>query len=116
VSLNVKRASFVSQTFAVTLQQGVPVEVIMNKPSTVLAVSAFPLNLARSLVSLPTNLLQLKLDYSSKNNELLKAKDTEITNLIRLLETQQRFQHWSATNNVTGKSESGIQTPQGLAP
>ena len=108
LSMEVKRAAFVSQSYVLSLQQGVPVEVMLNKPSQALALSAFPLNVARALVSLPTNLIQLKIDYSSKSSELLKAKDAQITNLIHLLETQKKFEAFQATNSAgTNQTKSG---------
>jgi hypothetical protein len=106
LSMDVKRAAFVSQSYVLSLQQGVPVEVTLNKPSQALALSAFPLTVARSLVSLPTNLIQLRIDYSSRQTELIKAKDAQITNLIHLLETQRRFESFQATNSTATNSQT----------
>jgi len=86
LTLDVSRAAFVSQSWMLGMAQGIPYEVTLNKPSQVAAVSMFPLNLARSLVSLPTNILQLKFDIASRQNELVKAQNAHITNLLHLLQ------------------------------
>jgi hypothetical protein len=101
LSMDVKRAAFVSQSYILTLQQGVPVEVTLNKPSQALAASTLPLNLARSLISLPTNLVQLKIDYSSSHDNLVRAQGAQITNLMNLLVLERQFREFQATNNPT---------------
>ncbi|MGA2865724.1 MAG: hypothetical protein ABSF95_14720 [Verrucomicrobiota bacterium] len=90
-SLDVQRAWFVSQAYMLAIHQGIPTEVTLNKPSQVAAASSFPLMVARSLVSLPTNLLQLKIDYSSSKSKLLEAQNAQVTNLIRQIEAERQL-------------------------
>ncbi len=86
LSLQVRRATGVSQASIFSFQQGIPIETTLNKPSQALALSSLPLTIARSVVTLPTNLLQMKIDYTSRSTDLIQAQQAQITNLNRLLE------------------------------
>ena len=96
--LDHERSLFVNQSFAATFQKGVPIETVLNKPSQAAAFSAFPLILTRSLVGLPTNLVQFKIDYANRNTELSKAQGQQITNLLQLLEAQKNLNAYRASN------------------
>jgi len=98
LSMNVSRAAFVTQSYILGIQDGIPYEVVLNKPSQALAISAVPLSIVRAVAALPSEILQLKLDYSTKSSALLQARTAQITNLQAELAAQQQLAIWRATN------------------
>ena len=66
-----ERASFVKTTHALAFADGRLKSRNMNRPSSALALSKLPYDLAESVIALPTDLLQLKFDISSKQQQLV---------------------------------------------
>jgi hypothetical protein len=85
----INRGSFVDQKTELKFEKGVLSSVEFDKPSEVLAVAEFPLEIVKSVVSLPTELIQLKFNYSSENKKLLESQKAEVDTLKALLESQE---------------------------
>ena len=52
--------------------------VTISKPSEVLAGLDIPLNVVKNIVSLPTDLIQLKFDFSKANTALIEQQVREV--------------------------------------
>jgi len=88
---NLGRAALVTKKSGLTFKDGCLVEVGVDKPSQVLAGVQIPLNIAKKVVALPTDLIQLKLNIQNSNNALLTAQTGQIaaqTALINALSNQ----------------------------
>jgi hypothetical protein len=101
-----KRAAGVKSINRVTLENGVLKEVYVDKPSTALAVTKVPLTILQSIVALPTDLIQLKLNYSSTNKSLVESQKNEITAMQQLLEAQRKLLEYQMTNTPPGKLQN----------
>lgn len=55
-------------------ESGVPTEVTVQKPSEALAWASRPLDVAKALLSVPAELLQLKVDISDKEKALIESR------------------------------------------
>ncbi len=105
-----KRAAFVTTTTQLGFWNGCLVDVYSDKPSEALAIAKVPRQVIGSLVSIPTNLLQLKFDIKSATQKLdnlttnpLLARASEIDNHIKLIEAEKRLNatRESLTNSAT---------------
>ena len=91
LSWSPRRAALVQCVNHVTLENGTLKEVYVEKPSTALATVKVPLTILQAVVALPTDLIQLKLNYSSTNESLLKSQQAEIEAMQALLEAQRNL-------------------------
>ena len=73
-SYNVTRAAFVEKETTLEFQKGVLRKVTLRKPSEALALAGAPLEIARTLASLPGEILKLRVDHSSREVELAEAR------------------------------------------
>ena len=101
LSWSPKRAGLVKCINHVTLENGTLKEVFVDKPSTALATVKVPLTILQSIVALPTDLIQLKFNYSSNNQKLLDSQKTELASMQALLEAQRKFLEFQATNSAS---------------
>ena len=90
----IKRRALVESGSTIQFINGVPREVSITKPSEFLAGMDIPVKLVRGIVSIPTEVLQLKFNYSSRNEALytqllkeLTAKDAYIEALKKKIES-----------------------------
>lgn len=78
LSLDIRRAPFVQKVTHLTFASGVLTEVHITKPSEILGAMDIPLNIVKTITSLPTDLIQFKIDYSSKQEALLKQLQSQL--------------------------------------
>jgi len=83
----VRKSRIGQSTNTIKLQSGVLVEYNTAHPSSALEFVKIPLNITDSLLALPTNILQFKIDLSEKNKEL-KNKQNELEKGQARLEEQ----------------------------
>lgn len=82
-----ERAAFVSQTYILTIHDGVPYQLYLNKPSQAAAIATFPVTVANALLSIPlqlTNLIQARVNIANSQNNLNQANFTLLTNQLQL--------------------------------
>ncbi len=101
LSINLKRAPFVKQTSQITFVDGFPTQLNIDRPSELEAIVKVPYNIVKSVATIPTNLIQLKIDYSSANQRLYDAQKKEIDSLTNLMAAQQRLIQMQSTNMQT---------------
>lgn len=109
-SLDVSRATFVSQTYSILIHDGIPLQVNLNKPSQFAAASLLPVVVANDLISIPlqvTNLLQAKVNIQNIKNQEIVSKTSAITNLINYNTAVQQL------NNNPNPNKNKTQTAGG---
>jgi len=114
-SLDVRRATFASQSYLLGIHDGIPYEVTLNKASQVAAVSTLPLTVADSLLSLPlfvTNVLQLKFDVATAKNKLAQADAAALSNQIALIQIRQQLDWLIRSNAASNSPGSGSSNSQ----
>jgi len=72
--LEIKRSAFVKRETTIVFDSGVPVSIETKKPSELLGFVSIPLEIATDIVSIPGQLIKLRVDYSSQENSLLEDK------------------------------------------
>lgn len=83
-----QRAAFVERVTHVALENGTIKEVYFSKPSELSAAVKIPLGILQSIVALPADLIQLKINYHSQNKALIESQQKEIEALRTLLKSQ----------------------------
>lgn len=101
VAVDVERAFFVKKVTKLTFADGVLESIQVSKPSELLASAHIPLDIVKSITSIPSEIIQLKIDYSSKNEKLYEAQKKEIDAKNALIETMKK------ENEPTSKSSGG---------
>jgi len=74
-----RRRAFVDSGASIKFSNGVPAEVTITRPSEMLAGFDIPVRIVRNVVSIPAELIQLKFNYSSKNEALYAQLLKELT-------------------------------------
>ena len=90
LALDVSRAAFVKKVTKVTFEDGILTELYVNKPSEVLAFLEIPFYLVQSIVALPTELIQVKIKYSTSQTSLYEQQLKELQALKALQEEKQK--------------------------
>ncbi|WP_372394758.1 hypothetical protein ABMY26_01775 [Azospirillum sp. HJ39] len=70
VAVPLSRAAFVKKISKVTFVDGTPSEISVTKPSEALEVISLPITIAKGIISILTEVFQLKIDQSKKATEL----------------------------------------------
>jgi hypothetical protein len=99
LSLPIHRAAFVKNITNVTFDRGILTEVRIEKPSELLAFFEIPLAVAKAIASVPAELLQLKIDYSSKEKGLAEAQKAQLEATQALLNAQRNAAGSNASAN-----------------
>ncbi len=79
ISIPVRRSPFVKKVYGLKMLNGIVTENIINKPSEVEGFLSIPINIAKAILSVPAQLIQLKID-TTKRQTLL---ETEHQNLVK---------------------------------
>lgn len=74
VALEFDRASFVKTTYATTFKDGVVTSFETNRPSSALALAAAPLDVAKEILRVPAEILQLKFNVTKAEGQLVDAE------------------------------------------
>jgi len=67
-------AACAKNEYGVEFVSGMPIRSDVKRPSELVGCLSIPLDIVSAILALPTELIQLKVDYSSKNEELLKSQ------------------------------------------
>lgn len=73
-----KTSPFVATTYDIAFQDGMLTKWDVDRPSELYAAIQIPLNILKDIIALPAQLIQLKIDYSSKDSELLKSEKNRV--------------------------------------
>lgn len=89
LSLPVKGAAFAKSSVKFTFQDGIPTMVDVDRPSPLVAVAGLPIEILKALVSVPAEIIKLRIDYTNQQ----AAETTALKDLLqaqRDLEALQR--------------------------
>lgn len=78
MAIDLTRGAFIKKAMTLNFKNGILTQITVDKPSEVLAALDIPLDIAKAIVSLPTELIQFKVTYSSENKKLYDALLQEI--------------------------------------
>jgi hypothetical protein len=78
LSLDVRRGPFIQKVSHLKFTNGILTEIHITKPSEVLAALDIPLSIVKAIISLPTDLIQFKIDYSSKQEALVQQLQSQL--------------------------------------
>jgi hypothetical protein len=95
----ITRAAFVRKVTNLTFDSGVLTEIHIEKPSEALAFMEIPLTIAKAILSVPAELIQLKINYSSRDKELHDARKAELEAKQALLDYIKKQREKDSTNN-----------------
>jgi len=73
-ALSMETGWFIKTNYDIGFQDGMLTKLDVQRPSEVHAAIQIPLTIARELISLPTDLIQLKIDHSTKDASLVNAQ------------------------------------------
>lgn len=73
-ALSMETGWFVKTNYDIGFQDGMLTKLDVQRPSEVHAAIQIPLTIARELIALPTDLIQLKIDHSTKDASLVNAQ------------------------------------------
>jgi hypothetical protein len=79
---------FTTSTSNFVFENGMPSQYTLDRPSEINAALSIPLDIAKAIISAPTELVKLKLDYSSQANALTKAETDAINAQADMLKAQ----------------------------
>jgi hypothetical protein len=102
VSYSPQRSPMVERVTSISLENGILKEVYVSKPSSIQAGVKVPLTVLQSVIALPTDLIQLKLNYSTADKNLADAQKNELDAMRGLLDAQRKFLD-AQTNGVSGQ-------------
>ncbi|OLN27023.1 hypothetical protein DVDV_2323 [Desulfovibrio sp. DV] len=78
---DLRRTAFVKKTYAVQFENGFLTSAKINKPSELLAGVSLPVDIIKSIASIPAEIIQLKINYNSQQQALLEAEKTKFESL-----------------------------------
>jgi hypothetical protein len=100
--INLETALFVKRQNTVTFENGLVKSVSIQKPSSVLAAVSLPLSVMKAILSVPAELLQLKITNVTDETNLAKAEKDKLDALDALLKAQSSAKSTSPSSAVTG--------------
>ena len=100
LSLVPRRTTFVTAKTGITFDKGSPVAFSYDRESVALA--SLPLDMAKAFLSVPTEMLQLKLNLANTNAQVINAQTTELQNELTLMRQQLSLQDFIRTNVPAG--------------
>ncbi len=87
-------------------KDGIPTEFTTSRPSEILAVANLPLDFARAIVSIPTEILKLKIDYNNQVQAQTDAQAKILQSRLDLLKGQYQLEQARANpSGVFGASD-----------
>lgn len=89
--IDVSRATFVEKITTIDFEDGALKQVDINKPSEALAIVSLPVDILMAIVAIPAELIQLKIDTTNRDKDLVEANKNLIASQQLLLETQQKL-------------------------
>jgi len=102
LALDISRAAFVEKKINVDFDDGILKQVTIKKPSGALELVSIPIEIIQAFVALPGELVQLKINLSSKDKNLYEAQKMELAAKQQLLDYQKELQEESENEGLGG--------------
>ena len=106
LSIDVSRAIFVEKITKIDFEDGLLTQVDIDKPSEALAVVTLPLEILNSIIKIPTELIQFKINTINKDKELLEAQKQHIETQKALIELQEELM--KKLENIDNKDSDDV--------
>ena len=90
VIIDLERAAAVKKTVTADFTNGMLTKLVLDKPSEALAVANIPFNILTKIIALPSELIQLKIDTSTNEKDLLEAQKALIEAQQSLIEAVEK--------------------------
>lgn len=97
--IDLVRAAAVKKVVTADFADGMLTKLVLDKPSQALAIAEIPFNVLSAIVAIPAEIVQLKIDTSSQNKDLLDAQKDLIEAQQSLLEAVQKAKSENATDD-----------------
>jgi hypothetical protein len=78
LGIDVTRAALVEKVTELDFKNGTLQSIHIKKPSETLAFMEIPLSIVKGILSVPAEIIKIKIDYSSKNKQLIDAYKAEL--------------------------------------
>lgn len=89
--LPAKGGAFTTAVVGHSFKDGMPTEYSRDQPSELVGVASIPIEVLKAFVSVPTELIKLRVDYDSQANAALEAKVKEQETRLLLLKAQREL-------------------------
>lgn len=83
--VTLESGTFTTRTFSTIFENGILVSHTEAKPSEALAIARIPVEVMKAIFEIPTSLIQLKVNYASKDKELVTAQK-DLVEALKALE------------------------------
>lgn len=90
ISLDIKRGATGTKVTKITFEEGLLTEVHFERPSEALGLVSIPAGVVKSVAGLPLELLQFRVDTTTKSNDLLQLQAEQIRLQRELLEERRK--------------------------
>lgn len=90
-NIAVTRAAFVNKVTKLTFNSGVLTKLDITKPSETIAAIQIPIDIVKSIVSIPGEIFKLRLDYSTASKQVLDAQKNELQAKQDLIDKQREL-------------------------
>ncbi|MDD5168095.1 MAG: hypothetical protein PHN75_04695 [Syntrophales bacterium] len=86
--ISVEAGAFTTSNYTLAFKDGMPTDFNITRPSEVNAFASIPVNIAKALISIPTELIKLRFDYNSEKNAIIGTQTDELKAQLDLLKAQ----------------------------
>src|SRR3546814_1557053 len=87
--ITVTRAAFDEKTTTIDFEEGTLKQVDISKTSEVLEIVSLPVEILKAIVAIPAELIQLKIDTTNQEKNLIDAQKAHIETQLKLIEAQE---------------------------
>lgn len=87
--LPVDANSFTTAKTDIVFSDGMPISYSSDQPSQLAAIARIPVDMLKAAISVPAELIKLRVDYSSQKASLTEKEAAELDAKLKLLESQQ---------------------------
>jgi hypothetical protein len=83
-----RAGAFTTSKLNFTFKEGMPLEYSVEQPSEIAAIASIPIQVAKALISIPAEMIQLRVNHNTQANALIAAKTAELNAQIAQLQAQ----------------------------
>jgi hypothetical protein len=84
-----RAGAFTTSKLAFLFKEGMPIDYGIERPSEVASIASIPVQVAKALVSIPAEIIQLRVNHDTQANALIAAETAELAAQVEKLRAQQ---------------------------
>lgn len=111
--LTVEATAFVTNDYKIGFENGMLVSLDTTRPSEVLEVVSIPWKIARETLSLVTDIIKIRVDYSTNQASLVEQEVKLIGQMEALIEAQRKLDEAKKSGGSTTESEDSEESEDG---